>query len=41
VKGVELIKKAKKDFEEGYTINEDNSLYELYPYQVNWKMVHF
>ncbi|HEU5168577.1 MAG TPA: tetratricopeptide repeat protein [Chitinophagaceae bacterium] len=41
VKGVDLIKEAKKDFQEGSTINEDNSLYELYPYQVNWKMVHF
>jgi len=38
-KGIELMKEGKKDFEKGYTINEDNSLYELYPYQVNWKMV--
>ena len=40
-RGIELIKEAKNDFEKGYTINEDNSLYEPYPYQVNWKMVHF
>jgi tetratricopeptide (TPR) repeat protein len=38
-KGTDLIKEAKKDFEKGYTINEDNVLYEPYPYQVNWKMV--
>lgn len=34
-----LIKEAKNDFEEGYTINEDNVLYEVYPYQINWKLV--
>jgi tetratricopeptide (TPR) repeat protein len=34
-----LIKEAKIDFDKGYTINEDNALYEKYPYQVNWKMV--
>ncbi|MEI8134433.1 MAG: tetratricopeptide repeat protein [bacterium] len=37
--GSALIKKAKEDFDEGYTINEDNAIYEAYPYQVNWKMV--
>jgi len=40
VNGSALIKTAKADFDEGYTINEDNTLYEPYPYQVNWKMVH-
>jgi len=39
-KGAALIKTAKADFDEGYTINEDNEIYEMYPYQVNWKMVH-
>ena len=29
-----LYLEAKKDFEEGYTINEDNVIYEIYPYQV-------
>ena len=38
-KGHALIKEAKADFDKGYTINEDNSIYEPYPYQVNWKMV--
>lgn len=38
--GYELMKKAKADFEKGYTINEDNSIYEQYPYQVNWKIVN-
>jgi len=37
--GVELMREAKKDFENGYTINEDNAIYELYPYQVNWKAI--
>ncbi|MDF2380966.1 tetratricopeptide repeat protein [Nostoc ellipsosporum NOK] len=37
---IPLIREAKQDFTDGYTINEDNSVYEPYPYQVNWKMVH-
>ena len=28
--------KAKKDAETGYTINEDNAIYETYPYKVRW-----
>lgn len=39
-KGMALLKEAKADFEKGYAINEDNSFYEDYPYQVNWKLVH-
>lgn len=31
-----LLKKAKKDAETGYTINEDNAIYETYPYKVRW-----
>ena len=26
---------ASQDIEKGYTINEDNAIYETYPYQVN------
>lgn len=32
-------KQARIDFDKGYTINEDNIIYERYPYQVNWKVV--
>ena len=32
-----LISQAKADAQKGYTINEDNAVYEMYPYQVNWK----
>ena len=31
-----LFEKAKKDAEIGYTINEDNAIYETYPYKVRW-----
>lgn len=31
-----LILEAKNDATEGYSINEDNSIYETYPYQVRW-----
>ncbi len=33
-----LMLAAKADSEKGYTINEDDSFYERYPYQVNWHM---
>ena len=32
-----LYKEAEKDAKIGYTINEDNTIYETYPYQVRWK----
>ncbi|WP_017495791.1 M48 family metallopeptidase [Flavobacterium sp. WG21] len=32
-----LLKEAKKDAEIGFTINEDNVIYEKYPYQVRWQ----
>tara|TARA_B100000809_G_C14958000_1_gene466313 strand:- start:56 stop:775 length:720 start_codon:yes stop_codon:yes gene_type:complete len=32
----ELIKKAKENAKNGFTINEDNVIYEKYPYQVRW-----
>jgi tetratricopeptide (TPR) repeat protein len=32
-----LLKEGKKDAESGFTINEDNVIYEKYPYQVIWK----
>ncbi|BCY27575.1 tetratricopeptide repeat protein [Flavobacterium okayamense] len=31
-----LFEKAKNDAETGYTINEDNAIYETYPYKVRW-----
>lgn len=31
-----LLNEAEKDYVSGYTINEDNEVYERYPYQVNW-----
>lgn len=31
-----LLSKAKKDATAGYTINEDNAIYETYPYKVRW-----
>jgi len=33
---VKSFEKAKKDAETGYTINEDNAIYETYPYKVRW-----
>lgn len=33
-----LMREAKADFELGYSINEDDSFYEPYPYKVNWYM---
>ena len=32
-----LLDEGKSDAEKGYTINEDNTIYEKYPYQVIWK----
>ncbi|NQX98107.1 MAG: tetratricopeptide repeat protein, partial [Flavobacteriales bacterium] len=32
----DLIKMAKTNAKNGYTINEDNVIYEKYPYQVRW-----
>ena len=29
-----LLEEAKKDLEKGYTINEDQVFYEMYPYQI-------
>lgn len=37
--GLRLMDEAWIDFKAGYTINEDNVIYEPYPYQVNWKML--
>lgn len=33
----QLLKKSEADFKLGYTINEDNTIYETYPYQKIWK----
>ena len=33
-----IMREAKIDFEQGYTINENDSIYEMYPYKVNWYM---
>jgi tetratricopeptide (TPR) repeat protein len=35
---VRLYDEASADFKAGYTINEDNAVYELYPYQINLYM---
>ncbi|RYY95239.1 MAG: tetratricopeptide repeat protein [Chitinophagaceae bacterium] len=35
--GLAEMRKGKTYFEKGYSINEDNSVYELYPYQVAWR----
>lgn len=32
-----LIKDAEQDGKSGYTFNEDNTIYETYPYQIKWK----
>jgi tetratricopeptide (TPR) repeat protein len=31
-----LMQEAKADKDNGYSINEDNSIYETYPYQIIW-----
>ncbi|MFZ6009043.1 MAG: tetratricopeptide repeat protein [Bacteroidota bacterium] len=36
---IKLVREAKTDFDQGHTINEDNVIYERYPYQVNWELV--
>jgi tetratricopeptide (TPR) repeat protein len=33
---MQLMEKARNDFKKGYTINEDNAVYETYPYKVKW-----
>lgn len=33
-----LAEEAKKDFDAGYTINDEHVKHERYPYQVNWKL---
>jgi hypothetical protein len=38
-KGLATIKEAEEDYKKGFSINEDNAIYEVYPYQVNWKMM--
>jgi tetratricopeptide (TPR) repeat protein len=35
-----LYTQAKEDAKLGYTINEDNTIYETYPYQVRWNFNH-
>lgn len=35
-KVTELISESKADFKNGYSINEDNTAYETYPYQIKW-----
>jgi hypothetical protein len=31
-----LLLEAEADAKKGYTINEDNMIYEVYPYKVKW-----
>lgn len=38
-KSLVLLKEAQADLKEGYTINEDNIIYETYPYQVTIKWI--
>ena len=38
-KALELLKKTNQDLMSGYSINEDNSIYEDYPYQVKTKWI--
>lgn len=33
---IQVMEKAKNDFKNGYTINEDNAIYESYPYKVKF-----
>ena len=33
----QLLKESEADYKLGYTINEDNTIYETYPYQIKWK----
>ncbi|GAA4343341.1 tetratricopeptide repeat protein [Flaviaesturariibacter amylovorans] len=35
--GLRVIRQGKVFYEKGYSINEDNSIYETYPYQVAWR----
>lgn len=35
--GSALFKEAKENAKSGYTMNEDNTIYETYPYQIRWK----
>ncbi len=35
-----ILKEAVKEGKNGYTINEDNVIYEMYPYQIRWKSHH-
>jgi tetratricopeptide (TPR) repeat protein len=32
-----LLKESEEDYKKGYSLNEDNTIYELYPYQKEWK----
>lgn len=32
----QLLEESKQDYKNGYTINEDNAIYETYPYQKKW-----
>lgn len=36
-----LMREAKSNFEQGYTLNEDDAFYEPYPYMVNWHMARW
>lgn len=33
-----MYNEAKEDFQKGYSINEDNAIYEMYPYQKRWRL---
>ena len=37
MKVLQLIEEAKADFNKGFKLNEDNTIYETYPYQIKWE----
>lgn len=37
MKILQLIEEAKADFNKGFKLNEDNTIYETYPYQIKWE----
>lgn len=36
IQALQLVNEAKKDYENGMKLNEDNTIYETYPYQIKW-----
>jgi hypothetical protein len=36
----DLLLSAKENLQNGYTLNEDNAIYEVYPYQINKRILN-